>query len=148
MILAGQRLMNTFRTSSLQTLMIGRGRTGRREGPREKNIERRRRFHSPDRKKSASSTSTAFSSRSGPSFSESGQPNQRVYSSSQYLGPCFKISSLLYFTRYTCFVFFFGFMALLPGHIQYIPVFVGYFRFLFFYLLLVSAELGYLLGAN
>ena len=24
-------------------------------------------------------------------------------------------------------------MALLPGHIQYSPVFVGYFRFLFFY---------------
>ena len=32
-------------------------------------------------------------------------------------------------------------MALLPGHIQYIsPVFVGYFSFLFFYQLLVSAK--------
>ena len=148
MILAGQRSMNTSRTSSLQTLMTRSGRTVRREKTRKTNKERRCRFHPADRKKSAFSSSTAFSSRSGPSFSESGQPNRRVYSSSQHLGPCFKISSFLYFTRYTYFVFTLGFMALLQGHIQYYPVFVGYFRFLFFYLLLVSAELRYLLGAN
>ena len=65
-----------------------------------KTKERCRRFRPVDRKESASSTSAAFSSRSGPSYSAGGQPR---------------------------------FMALLPGHIQYSPVFVGYFRFLFFY---------------
>ena len=65
-----------------------------------KTKERCRRFRPADRKESASSTSAAFSSRSGPSYSAGGQPR---------------------------------FMALLPGHIQYSPVFVGYFRFLFFY---------------
>ena len=64
-----------------------------------KTNERRRRFRPADRKESASSTSAAFSSRSGPSYSASGQPNRRVFSSSQSLGPCFKISSFLYFTR-------------------------------------------------
>ena len=64
-----------------------------------KTEERRRRFRPVDRKESASSTSAAFSSRSGPSYSASGQPNRRVFSSSQRLGPCFKISSFLYFTR-------------------------------------------------
>ena len=64
-----------------------------------KTKERRRHFRSMDRKESASSTSAAFSSRSGPSHSASGQPNRRVFSSSQRLGPCFKISSFLYFTR-------------------------------------------------
>ena len=98
-----------------------------------KTKERRRRFRPVDRKESASSTTPAFSSRSGPSYSASGQPNRRVFSSSQRLGPCFKISSFFYFTRQTCFVFTFGFMALLPGHIQYSPAFVGYCRFLFFY---------------
>ena len=53
--------------------------------------------------------------------SASGQPNRRA------LGPCFKISSFLYFSRYTCFVFTFGFMALLTGHIQYSPGFVVFF---------------------
>ncbi|CAH3149781.1 unnamed protein product, partial [Porites lobata] len=64
-----------------------------------KTKERRRRFRPVDRKEPASSTSAAFSSRSGPSYSASGQPNRRVFSSSQRLGPCFKISSFLYFTR-------------------------------------------------
>ena len=64
-----------------------------------KTKERRRRFRPVDRKGPASSTSAAFSSRSGPSYSASGQPNRRVFSSSQRLGPCFKISSFLYFTR-------------------------------------------------
>ena len=64
-----------------------------------KTKERCRRFRPADRKESASSTSAAFSSRSGPSYSAGGQPNQRVFSSSQRLGPCFKISSFLYFTR-------------------------------------------------
>ena len=64
-----------------------------------KTKERCRRFRPADRKESASSTSAAFSSRSGPSYSAGGQPNQRVFSSSQHLGPCFKISSFLYFTR-------------------------------------------------
>ena len=59
----------------------------------------RRQFRPADQKESASSTSTAFSPRSGPSYSASGQPNRRVYSSSQRLGPCFKISSFLYSTR-------------------------------------------------
>ena len=65
----------------------------------EKTKERRRRFRPVDRKESASSTTAAFSSLSGPSCSASGQPNPRVFSSSQRLGPCFKISSFLYFTR-------------------------------------------------
>ena len=64
-----------------------------------KTKDKRRRFRLADRKESASSTSTTFSSRSGPSYSASGQPNRRVYSSSQRLGPCFKISSFLYFAR-------------------------------------------------
>ena len=64
-----------------------------------KTKERRRRFGPVDRKESASSTSAAFSSGSGPSYSASGQPNRRAFSSSQRLGPCFKISSFLYFTR-------------------------------------------------
>ena len=64
-----------------------------------KTKERRRRFRPVDRKEPASSTSAAFSSRSGPSYSAGGQPNRRVFSSSQHLGPCFKISSFLYFTR-------------------------------------------------
>ena len=58
-----------------------------------KTKERRRPFRPADRKESASSTSTAFSPRLGSSYSASGQPNRRVYSSSQRLGPCFKISS-------------------------------------------------------
>ena len=64
-----------------------------------KTKDKRRRFRPADRKESASSTSTTFSSRSGPSYSASGHPNRRVYSSSQRLGPCFKISSFLYFAR-------------------------------------------------
>lgn len=64
-----------------------------------KTKERRRRLRPTDRKESASSTSRAFSPRLSPSYSTSGQPNRRVYSSSQRLGPCFKISSFLYFTR-------------------------------------------------
>ena len=63
-----------------------------------KTKERRRRFHPADRKESASSTSATFSSRSGPSYLASGQPNRRVFSSWQRLGPCLKISSSLYFT--------------------------------------------------
>ena len=59
--------------------------------------------------------------------SASGQPNRRAFSSSQRLGPCFKISSFLYFSRETCFIFTFGFMALLSGHIQYSPGFAGFF---------------------
>ena len=64
-----------------------------------KTKERRRRFRPADRKESASSTSTAFSPRSGSSYSASGQPNGRVYSSSQRLGSCFKISNFFYSTR-------------------------------------------------
>lgn len=64
-----------------------------------KTKERRRRLRPTDRKESASSTSRAFSPRLGPSYSTSGQPNRRVYSSSQRLGPCFEISNFLYFTR-------------------------------------------------
>ena len=64
-----------------------------------KTKERRRRLRPADRKESASFTSTAFSSRSRPSYTASGQPNRTVYSPSQRLGPCFKISSFLYFTR-------------------------------------------------
>ena len=55
-----------------------------------KTKERRRRFRPTDGKESASSTSTAFSSRSGPSYTASGQPNRMVYSPSQRLGPCLK----------------------------------------------------------
>ena len=58
-----------------------------------------RRFRPTDGKESASSSSTAFSSRSGPSYTASGRPNRTVYSPSQRLGPCFKTSSFLYFTR-------------------------------------------------
>ena len=64
-----------------------------------KTKERRRRFCPADRKESASSTSTAFSSCSGPSYTASGQPSRTVYSPSQRLGPRSKISSFLYFTR-------------------------------------------------
>ena len=64
-----------------------------------KTKERQRRFCSAHQKESASSTSATFSSRSGPSSSVSGLPNRRVFSSAQRLGPCFKISSFLYFTR-------------------------------------------------
>ena len=64
-----------------------------------KTKDKRRRFRPADRKESASSTSTTFSSHSGPSYSASGHPNRRVYSSSQRLGPCFKIINFLYFAR-------------------------------------------------
>ena len=87
MILAGQRSMNAFRASWLLTLMTRRGCTGQREGPRE------------NQGNTSSSTSAALSSRSGPPYSASGQLYPRVYSSSQRLGPRFKISSFLYFTR-------------------------------------------------
>ena len=39
-------------------------------------------------------------------------------------------------------------MALLPGHIQYSPVFVGYFCFLFFNQHLVSAECKNICGTQ
>ena len=67
-----------------------------------KTKERRRRFRrrkSGRSRRRRSSTSTAFSSRSGPSYTASGQANQTVCSPSQRLGSCFKISSFLYFTR-------------------------------------------------
>ena len=64
-----------------------------------KTKERHCRFRPADQKELASSTSATFSSCSGLSYSASGQPNQRVFSSSQHLGPCFKISSFLYFTH-------------------------------------------------
>ena len=64
-----------------------------------KTKERCCRFRPADQKELASSTSATFSSCSGLSYSASGQPNQRVFSSSQRLGPCFKISSFLYFTH-------------------------------------------------
>ena len=61
----------------------------------ERRAERKTKARRPvDRKESASFTSTAFSSRSGPSYTASGQPNRTVYSPSQRLGPCFKISSV------------------------------------------------------
>ena len=31
-------------------------------------------------------------------------------------------------------------MAVLPGHIQYFPVFAGYFRFFYFYNFMVSSD--------
>lgn len=62
-----------------------------------KTKERRRRFRPMDRKESASPTPAPSYSRSGPPYSASGQSNRRVYSSSQRLGPCFKISSRLCF---------------------------------------------------
>ena len=68
-----------------------------------KTKERRHRFRPADGKESASSTSTPFSSSSEPSYSASGQPNRRVNSSSQRLGPCFKISSFLYTLDLLCF---------------------------------------------
>ena len=64
-----------------------------------KTKERRCRSHLADRKESACSSSTAFSFRSGPSYTANGQPSRTVYSPSQRLGPCFKISSFLHFTR-------------------------------------------------
>ena len=111
-----------------------------------KTKERGRRFRPTDRKESASTASAVFSSHSGPSASASGQPNRRVFSSSQRLGPCFKISSFLFFTPQTCFVFclrIYG-VTLRPFPMNILQDLLTIFVYCFCYSLLVSAELKFL----
>ena len=95
----GWSTVNEYLSDELASNSDDEKRMYRAERRAERKTSKRRRFRPADRKESASSTSATFSSRSGPSYSTSGQPNRRVYSSSQRLGPCFKISSFLYFTR-------------------------------------------------
>ena len=87
----GWSTVNEYLSDELASNSDDEKRMYRAERRAERKIkDRRRRFRPADRNGSASSTSAAFSSPSGPSCSASGQFNRRVFSSSQRLGPCFK----------------------------------------------------------